>query len=257
MSIQGIRLIVFDVGGVLRDASRLVGEGYRRGMLAHGFTFPFEPMDVLHFRGLAKYNNPATAAKGLIAIERSGVALPDILKRPDAEEEVDRIVAAHGKPSDDDTAKRIGMAYKELFESPEGSTLVGQTRDAEKGITLLKGKGYKLGIFTNGALNTISRDVPYHEKFDVFVSEQDITRKKPSGEGIVVAMEKAGATKSETAYVGDSVSDIQAARDAGCSAFAVLCGYGLESHLVKEKPDAVFNNVIDLAERMPSIKNGA
>lgn len=251
--LSGVKFILFDVGGVLRDASRLVGEGFKRGMAAQGFPFPFEPINVLHFRGLSKYNNPVSAAKGLIAMQRAGTSLSNLLNREDAEQAVDGIIASNARPGDEAAAKAIGDSYVKFFESPEGAQLVGQTKDAERGISLLKEKGYRLGIFTNAAANTVSRDVPYADKFDIVVSEKDVTKKKPSGEGIVVAMGRAQVSNGETAYVGDTGSDIQAARDAGCRAFAVTCGYGLESHLRREGPDAVFRDVMEIAETMPRI----
>ena len=61
------------------------------------------------------------------------------------------------------------------------------------------------------------------EPFGVIVGGEDVSRHKPDPEGLMMATEMLGSLGS-TLYVGDSLSDAEAAKRAGLPFVAVLSG---------------------------------
>lgn len=91
----------------------------------------------------------------------------------------------------------------------------------------LKKEGFKLGIVTNKihplteyALKCIDLD----GIFDVIVGFDDVSNPKPSGEGILKAMDIFRGNKEQTLYIGDNQSDFLTACDAGVDCCLVSWG---------------------------------
>jgi pyrophosphatase PpaX len=58
--------------------------------------------------------------------------------------------------------------------------------------------------------------------FEVVITEDEVSRPKPDPHGLLLAMREMGTLPAETLYVGDSASDMSAARAAGMMAGAAL-----------------------------------
>lgn len=81
----------------------------------------------------------------------------------------------------------------------------------------LRRRGVKTGIVTGKSRGAweINRSHAGLGDFDTLVFDDDVSMPKPDGEGIVKAMANLAASPAETVYVGDSVSDLEAATEAG------------------------------------------
>ena len=75
------------------------------------------------------------------------------------------------------------------------------------------------------------------------VSRSDTTRAKPSGEGLLKALSALGEVPGDALMVGDSLSDLYAARDAGVEVAILLGGENLPEVIGSHGPDHV---VVDL-----------
>ena len=102
-----MELLIFDVGGVLRNTSEAMYEGFRRGFLQCGLNFPFQISEVWHLRGLGKYNKSSEAVKGLLAVLREKASLWEILNRPDAKKILDSLVRKWVTEEDSEMVERI------------------------------------------------------------------------------------------------------------------------------------------------------
>lgn len=58
--------------------------------------------------------------------------------------------------------------------------------------------------------------------FDLTLTQEDVTRKKPDPQGFLMAMERFGADAAHTVIFEDSPSGIQAAKATGAAVFSVL-----------------------------------
>lgn len=84
-----------------------------------------------------------------------------------------------------------------------------------------------LGIATGKGLEGVRRILDNHSLSDYFTTVQtpDHNPSKPHPGMLLRAMEETGATKAETAMVGDTTFDIELARAAGAAAIGVAWGY--------------------------------
>lgn len=84
----------------------------------------------------------------------------------------------------------------------------------------LKEEGVKRGLVTNvgreGILKGLAK-LSLGKSFEAVVTRNDVRMPKPSGEGMVRALEILQVKRDEAVHVGDSPDDIRAARDAGVS----------------------------------------
>jgi pyrophosphatase PpaX len=123
-------------------------------------------------------------------------------------------------------------------------------------LEFLKDHGVILAIFTGkGKRSTlISLDIiGVKDLFDVIISGNDVVNHKPSSEGIRKVIEKFGLASGEVLMVGDSVSDVKAAQEAGVEIAAVLWdSYGKEK-VMQMKVDYQFHSVKEFFEWVKSI----
>ncbi len=242
-----IKLFVFDVGGVLRDSSEALQESYKKAFESVGLDFPFKAEDTWHIRGLEKYNSSKKCLTALLAIYRSGSNLTAILNEKNPEEKIERLIEENISESDNDIIENLLKAYQETFYSQEISKMVKVYPDAKESLELLKSKGYYLAVFTNTKRNSIERDLSeFLTLFSLVICEEDVKNKKPSGEGIIKIYKELNISPKQTIYVGDAVSDISAARDAGCKSAAILTGMAKKEWL--KSANFIFNNLKGLAE---------
>ena len=115
----------------------------------------------------------------------------------------------------------------------------------------LRREGRQLGVVTSKrriGIELAFKALPELERvFDVAVGTDDTERHKPHPDPLLLAAERLGAPPAETAYVGDSPFDMQAARAAGMFTVAVTWGriHG-EDRLRLEEPDAVVHDAEEL-----------
>jgi len=97
----------------------------------------------------------------------------------------------------------------------------------------LRASGLRLGICTASrgeSFRPLER-AGLLEYFDEVVTARDVARRKPDPEGLQLCMDRLGVSPGETAYVGDTVADIEASHAAGLYAIGVLTGAGTPSLL--------------------------
>jgi phosphoglycolate phosphatase len=125
-----------------------------------------------------------------------------------------------------------------------------------EGLDYLQGAGYPLGCVTNKAAQftePLLRDLGVRDYFDIVVSGDTLPRKKPDPLPLLHAAEHFGVPPRDALMVGDSVSDVQAARAAGFGIVCMSYGYNHGVDIHTAEPDAVFDSLIEirgLLERM-------
>ncbi len=123
----------------------------------------------------------------------------------------------------------------------------------------LKGEGYKIGIASNGNKEIIISKLKSYgldSVVDSIVGYEQVSRPKPSPEGLLKCLEELGVKPRNALYVGDMESDIRAAEAAGVKIIAVTYGYLKLKKDIDEQlknADIIVNNVDEIYER---IKNG-
>ncbi|NOY46039.1 MAG: HAD family hydrolase [Deltaproteobacteria bacterium] len=113
-------------------------------------------------------------------------------------------------------------------------------------LTRLQALGVPTGLVTNVGRRSVAHIVTrlgIDGRFGVVVTRNDVPRMKPAPEGIHKALAALGATAAEALMVGDSLSDIGAARAAGCRVAIVLGGESTEAAIRAARPDLVLTDL--------------
>jgi HAD superfamily hydrolase (TIGR01509 family) len=100
-------------------------------------------------------------------------------------------------------------------------------------LSRLRSAGVRLGICTasRGESFRPLEQAGLMDCFEQIITARDITRRKPDPEGLLLCMERMGVAPEDTAYIGDTVTDMQASHAAGLYTIGVLTGAADSSQL--------------------------
>ena len=112
-------------------------------------------------------------------------------------------------------------------------------------LDVVRAKGYRTAVVTSKSVPSTQRTTQgagIADKFDVMVTADDVTHPKPHPEPIVKALELLGVRPEEAVYVGDALSDVDAAQKAGVRMAAVSWGARTREDLEARCPGRVFDS---------------
>jgi phosphoglycolate phosphatase len=152
-----------------------------------------------------------------------------------------------GEPDEAEYAKALPI-FRELYgdNTCERSYLYD---GVEAGLAYLRGKGYRLGCVTNKASEftlPILRDLGIHDVFATIICGDDTPRKKPDPLPLLTACERLDVQPQQSLMLGDSMSDVKAARAAGFQIICVSYGYNHGEDIRDYHPDAVIDSFVEL-----------
>lgn len=172
---------------------------------------------------------------------------------------VERLVrrALIGKLDGEPTDKDFDRAYPiflELYDRHNGekSRLYPGVRE---GIDYLKTTGIHLGCVTNKAEQftvPLLKALGIYDDFEIVISGDTLPKKKPDPLPLLHAAEHFGIQPSEALMLGDSISDVKAARAAGFSIFCMSYGYNHGVDIREAEPDAVLDSMTEISGLLPN-----
>jgi phosphoglycolate phosphatase len=118
-----------------------------------------------------------------------------------------------------------------------------------EGLDYLKHKGYRLGCVTNKAARftlPLLRDLDIHDYFEIVIAGDTLPKKKPDPMPLLHAAEKLAVEPSAAMMVGDSQSDVKAARAAGFQIVCMSYGYNHGEDIRNYDPDAVLDSLSEI-----------
>lgn len=123
---------------------------------------------------------------------------------------------------------------------------------AREFLSLLKSLKIRTGLVTNLGSKTLRRAIQrlgLDSLFDMFVTRNDVRFPKPNGEGICLALERIGVERERAFYIGDSVDDLQAAKEAGVRVAIITGGESSPSEILSQSPDMLIEDYGELITR--------
>jgi phosphoglycolate phosphatase len=120
-----------------------------------------------------------------------------------------------------------------------------------EGLDHLTAEGYPLGCVTNKAAQftePLLRDLGIRDAFGIVISGDSLPRKKPDPLPLLHAAEHFGVRPEDALMVGDSVSDVKAARAAGFGIVCMSYGYNHGRDIREAEPDAVMDSLVELRD---------
>jgi phosphoglycolate phosphatase len=156
-----------------------------------------------------------------------------------------------GEPAQSDF-ERAYPVFLELYaeNTSKRSVLYPGVRE---GLDYLKAAGYALGCVTNKVAQftvPLLRDLGVFDDFGIVVSGDTLEHKKPHPAPLLHAAEFFKVEPSHALMVGDSISDVKAARAAGFAIACVPYGYNHGEDIRKAGPDLVIENLAALRSEL-------
>jgi phosphoglycolate phosphatase len=154
-----------------------------------------------------------------------------------------------GEPSDEDFAKGYPI-FLDLYKdnTSKRSCLYPGVRE---GLDYMKSQGYLLGCVTNkDAQFTIPllKGLGIYDEFGIVVSGDTLPVKKPDPQPLLHAATHFGVGAEDSLMLGDSKSDVTAARNAGFQIVCMSYGYNHGEDIRNYNPDAVIDSMVELKE---------
>jgi phosphoglycolate phosphatase len=120
----------------------------------------------------------------------------------------------------------------------------------KEGLQFLHDAGYKLGCITNKAAaftEPLLKDLGIYDYFQIVVSGDTLPVKKPDPLPLLHAARFFKVEPSHALMVGDSISDVKAARAAGFQVICMSYGYNHGQDISDAHPDAVIDSMAQLS----------
>lgn len=120
-----------------------------------------------------------------------------------------------------------------------------------EGLDFLKSAGFKLGCVTNKAAcftEPLLKALGIYDVFAIVVSGDTLAKKKPDPMPLLHAAEFFGIKPENALMLGDSVSDVKAARAAGFQIICMTYGYNHGVDIRESHPDAVIDSMAELPQ---------
>ncbi len=118
-----------------------------------------------------------------------------------------------------------------------------------EGLDYMKSAGYKLGCVTNKAAAftiPLLKELGIHDEFGIIVSGDDLPKKKPDPMPLLHIASHFGVSPAQSLMIGDSVSDVKAARAAEFQIICMSYGYNHGVDIREANPDAVIDSMAEL-----------
>lgn len=122
----------------------------------------------------------------------------------------------------------------------------------KEGLAWLKAQNFKIGCVTNKAAQftePLLEDLGIYREFGIVVSGDTLPQKKPDPAPLLYVAKHFGVAPARSLMIGDSVSDVKAARAAGFGIVCMSYGYNHGQDIRTAHPDAV----IDSMAEFPSV----
>jgi phosphoglycolate phosphatase len=213
----------------------------------------------------------------MVLIDLDGTLVDSV---PDLARSVDAMMAALGRPAHGEAAVRdwVGNGVERLVRRALTGTLDGEPDPADferaypiflelyaahngeqarlypgvpEGLAAAEARGLKLGCVTNKAARftePLLAALGIADRFGIIISGDTLPEKKPSPLPLLHAAEAFGVAPSASLMVGDSISDVKAARAAGFPVICVSYGYNHGRDIREAEPDAVVDSLAELHE---------
>ncbi len=152
-----------------------------------------------------------------------------------------------GEPEEQTFQKALPL-FLELYDEniSQRSHLYPGAREA---LEFLKNAGIRRGCVTNKAARftePLLRHLGVLEDFQVVVSGDTLEKQKPDPAPLIYAARALDVAPADSLMVGDSVSDVTAARAAGFSVVCVTYGYNHGQDVADAHPDALIDSLAEL-----------
>lgn len=222
-------LICFDLDGTLVDTASEIAEAANRALESHGIARrPSAEITLLIGAG--------TRELMLKLLARCFLEQPALAQtvQPDA----------------------VLESLDEHYAITTGSSAVPYS-GCREALADLRLAGLKLACVTNKELRHARRVLKVtrlDSYFDLVIGGDSLGEKKPHPSVLRHVAKTLDVSLARTAHLGDSVTDVAAARNAGVAAWAVPYGYNAGQPIADAKPDRLFGSLLAVSQHVLALR---
>ena len=147
----------------------------------------------------------------------------------------------------DQVREKIGFVYDRYDE--DALTRWALRSGVTDFLNTIKAKGIRTGLVSNVGGKTLAKaflKLNLAEFFDVTLSRNDVINLKPNPDGLNLAIAKLGIGKDRSILLGDSLDDVNAARNAGIRIMIITDGENVKEDILAAQPDHVIQSYEEL-----------
>ena len=122
-----------------------------------------------------------------------------------------------------------------------------------EGLDYLKSQGYQLGCVTNKSeqfTHPLLKALGIFNDFKIIISGDTLVKRKPDPMPLLYCAKHFNLKPEECLMLGDSVSDVKAARAAGFDIICMSYGYNHGNDIADENPDLVIDSMSQLSDHL-------
>ena len=122
-----------------------------------------------------------------------------------------------------------------------------------EGLDYLISQGYQLGCVTNKSeqfTHPLLKALDIFNDFKIIISGDTLAKRKPDPMPLLYCAEHFNLKPKECLMLGDSVSDVKAARAAGFDIICMSYGYNHGNDIADENPDLVIDSMNQLSDHL-------
>jgi phosphoglycolate phosphatase len=149
--------------------------------------------------------------------------------------------------SPDQVREKIGRVYDRYDE--DALTRWALRPNVTDFLNAIKAKGMRTGLVSNVGGKTLTKALAklgLATFFDVALSRNDVLNLKPHPDGLNLALQRLGIIKDNSIFLGDSLDDVNAARNAGIRIIIITDGENVKEDILAAKPDQVIQSYDEL-----------
>jgi phosphoglycolate phosphatase len=147
----------------------------------------------------------------------------------------------------DQVREKIGCVYDRYDE--DALTRWSLRPGAKDFLHAIRTKGVRTGLVSNVGGKTLKKALSklgLEGYFDIALSRNDVRNLKPNPDGLNFAIERLGANKDKSIFMGDSLDDVNAARNADLRVIIITEGENIKEDILAAKPDYVIKGYEEL-----------
>lgn len=155
-----------------------------------------------------------------------------------------------------ENADVLEKRFREIEFAHNNSDEIALVAETRPTLEFLQSRHLKLGIVSTkrvAVVEKLARELGIWDFFAVVVGRDLVAKPKPDPEPIIFACEKIGVHPREILFVGDSLLDLESAKNAGAPFVGVLTGVCDRAEFTKNRADYIFGHVGELVNLVREI----